>query len=200
MLRPNCTSDPPFSGGFTIFHTFPVVFRALYGRFGLANRTFPVVFRSCYGQIALATRDFPVVLSKIKRKFYFPHFSARFPGPSRPNWTSDPANSGGFPVVLRPFWTSEPPNSGGFRPEKEKVLFSIFRHFSTPLHGRFALATRQIPVDLRFPHFSGRFSGPPRPNWTSDPANSGGFRSNKKKVLFSTLFRSFSGPLTAKLD
>merc|ERR1711938_239600 len=111
-----------------------------------------------------------------KEKVLFSTLSGHFPGPSRRNWTSQPAFS------------------GRFRPNKEKVLFSIFRHFFDPLHGQIALATRQIPVVLGqikrkfyFPHFSGRFSSPPRPFWTSDPPFSGGF-------TISTLFRPFSGP------
>ena len=90
--------------------------------------------------------------------------------------------------MLRPNCTSDPANSGGFRPEKEKVLFSVFHTFPAIFrvpHGRFALATRQIPVDLRFPHFSGGFPGPLRPFWTSHPPFSGGFTI----LRFSALFR-----------
>ena len=117
---------------FSIFRTFPAIFRAPHGVIALANRhfpgplrpkkresfifhTFPAIFRAPHGVIGLANRHFPVDLGRIKRKFYFPHFSGHFPGPSRRNCTSDP------------------PNSGGFRPNKKKVLFSIFRCFSGPL-------------------------------------------------------------------
>merc|ERR1711965_14126 len=131
-----------------------------------------------------------VVLGQIKKTVLFCDF---------------PQFSGGFPAPSRPFCTSEPPNSGGFRPrKKESFIFHTFPAVFRPPHGRFALANRQIPVVLGqikrkfyFPHFSGRFPAPSRRNWTSDPANSGGFRPEKGKVLVSTLFRSFSGPFTA---
>merc|ERR1711938_318988 len=117
-----------------------------------------------------------------KEKVLFSTLSGHFPGPSRRNWTSQPAFS------------------GRFRPNKEKVLFSIFRHFFDPLHGQIALATRQIPVVLGqikrkfyFPHFSGGFPAPSRPFCTSQPAFSGRFRPNKKESFIFD-FPHFSGP------